>query len=103
MRERAAMRRSIKPISERPGPPWPGRGEKVAPNQEGGPARAPVPVLGAAYARKLTPVRANRLYSANEGARPGRAAGRVPDRVADRPRRDGCRLPLDPDPARARR
>src|SRR4051812_12243418 len=25
--------------SERPGRPWPGRGVKVAPNQEGGPAR----------------------------------------------------------------
>src|SRR3954453_284383 len=38
-------------------PSWPGRGEKVAPPQEGGPAWAPVPVLGAAYARGAQSVR----------------------------------------------
>src|SRR3954452_11416898 len=41
MRGSAEMPRRIRVLSRRPGQPWPGRGEKVAPNQEGDPARAP--------------------------------------------------------------
>src|SRR4051812_22602302 len=51
-------------------PSWPGRGEKVAPHQEGGPARAPVPVLGATYAYDVSEVRRKFLLRARVGYTP---------------------------------
>src|SRR4051812_44961543 len=91
-------------------PSWPGRGEKVAPHQEGGPARAPVPVLGATYAYDVSEVRTKiplalprRIYTANEGACSRLPRGRLPDRVADWPRRHGRRLPGGAGQARSRR
>src|SRR3954454_19017695 len=56
MTGRASMRGRIRSLRTAR-PSWPGRREKVAPNQEGGPSRAPVPVLGAEYAPGVASVR----------------------------------------------
>src|SRR5215217_2788800 len=74
------------------------RGEGDA-RQEGGPARASVPVLAGPYAREAAPVQARcpssrtRLYTFDAVARARHGRRRLPDRVAGRARRDGGRLP----------
>ena len=69
--------------------------------QEGGPARASVPVLAGPYARARAPVQLHcptswsRLYTSDAVARARHGRRRLPDRVAGRARRDGRRLPGD--------